>query len=317
VAVAALLPTLLGLLALVGIGVLLGRSSRLGVPADLAAGALTALVIDVTLPALTLDVLLRRQLTVAVAWSLVPSTVALFASLAAGYAVSVLAGWSRPVRGTVMLCSAFCNTGFLGVPITRVLFPEHTEAAQAAVLIDTIDTTALLWTVGIAIAQAFGERDGSTARSTSLRSVLWRPATVSVILGLTLNLAGFAAPAALLAALQWIGASTSVLVFLALGLRLDLSVLRGQRAPLIAALAIKIVLSPALALLVVRALSLHGAPIAVSVLQASMPAAVIAAAIATQERCDDRLAAAIVMSSLALSVPALWAWSPVLRAIAG
>ncbi len=48
-----------------------------------------------------------------------------------------------------------------------------------------------------------------------------------------------------------------------------------------------------------------------------MPAAVIAAAIATLERCDDRLAAAIVMSSLALSVPALWAWSPVLRAIAG
>lgn len=198
-----------------------------------------------------------------------------------------------------------------------MLFPEHTEAAQAAVLIDTIDTTALLWTVGIAIAQAFGDRDGSSARPAGLRSVLWRPATVSVILGLTLNLTGFAAPAPLLAALQWIGASTSVLVFLALGLRLDLSVLRGQRAPLIAALAIKIALSPALALLVVRALSLRGAPIAVSVLQASMPAAVIAAAIATQERCDDRLAAAIVMSSLALSVPALWAWSPVLRAIAG
>ena len=316
-AVAALLPTLLGLLALVCVGVLLGRTGRLGIPAERAAVALTALVVDVTLPALTLDVLLRRQLTVAVAWSLVPSTVALLASLAAGYGVSALAGWSRPVRGTVMLCAAFCNTGFLGVPITRALFPERTEAAQAAVLIDTIDTTALLWTVGVAIAHSFGDRGGAAGARPNLRALLLRPATLSVLVGLGANLLGLRCPAAVLSLLQGVGASTSVLVFLALGMRLDLSVLRGQRAPLLAALAIKMVLSPLLALLTVRALSLHGAPMAVSVLQASMPAAVIAAAIATQERCDDRLAAATVMSSLALTLPALWLWSPVLRAITG
>lgn len=314
--VAALIPTLLGLLALVCIGVILGRTGRLGVPADRAAAALTALVVDVTLPALTLDVLLRQPLTLAVAWSLVPSTVALFASLCVGYAISSLAGWSRPVRGTVMICAAFCNTGFLGVPITRALFPERTDAAQAAVLIDTIDTTALLWTVGVAIAQAFGEHRGDHATQSRLRGVLLRPATLAVLVGLALNLVGAVAPAPLLSLLQGVGASTSVLVFLALGMRLDLSVLRGQRAPLLIAVAIKQVLSPAIALVVVHALSLRGAPMAVSVLQASMPAAVIASAIATQEHCDDRLAAAIVMSSLALMVPALWLWSPVLHALA-
>ncbi|MDB4927980.1 MAG: putative rane protein [Myxococcaceae bacterium] len=315
--VTALLPTLLGLLALVVVGVIVGRTGRLGVPADRAAGALTALVVDVTLPALTLDVLLRARLTSAVAWSLVPSTASLLACLAAGWVVSSLAGWSRPVRGTVMVCAAFCNTSFLGVPITRALFPDRTDAVQAAVLIDTVDTTALLWTVGIALAQHFGERRGADGAPPRLRALLLRPATLAVIVGLPLNLLGVTAPPALLALLQWVGATTSVLVFLALGLRLDLSVLRGQRAPLLASLAIKLALSPLLALLAARALSLHGAPIAVSVLQSSMPAAVIAAAVATQERCDDRLAAAIVMSSLALSLPCLWLWSPVLRALAG
>jgi predicted permease len=317
VSVTALLPTLFGLFALVVVGAIVGRTGRLGVPADRAAGALTALVVDVTLPALTLDVLLRARLTSTVAWSLVPSTAALVACLAAGWIISSLAGWSRPVRGTVMVCAAFCNTGFLGVPITRALFPNGTDAAQAAVLIDTFDTTALLWTVGVAIAQAFGERRDADGAPRRLRSLLLRPATLAVLVGLPLNLLGLTAPAAVLTLLQWVGATTSVLVFLALGMRLDLAVLRGQRAPLLASLVIKLVLSPLLALLAVRALSLHGAPIAVSVLQSSMPAAVIAAAIATQERCDDRLAAAIVMSSLALTLPALWLWSPVLRALAG
>lgn len=314
--VTALLPTLLGLLALVIVGVIVGRTGRLGVPADRAAGALTALVVDVTLPALTLDVLLRARLTSTVAWSLLPSTAALVASLATGWIVSALAGWSRPVRGAVIVCAAFCNTGFLGVPITRALFPDRTDAAQAAVLIDTVDTTALLWTVGVAIAQHFGDRRDAHGTPPRLRTLLTRPATLSVLLGLPLNLLGVTAPPALLALLQWVGATTSVLVFLALGLRLDLSVLRGQRAPLLASLAIKLALSPLLALLAARGLSLHGAPAAVSVLQSSMPAAVIAAAIATQERCDDRLAAAIVMSSLALALPSLWLWSPVLHALA-
>jgi malate permease and related proteins len=286
------------------------------VSADHAGAALTAVVVDVTLPALTLDVLLRQRLSADVAWSLVPSTVALGGCIAAGYAITALAGWSRPVRGAVILCASFCNTGFLGVPITRALFPSRTDAAQAAVLIDTVDTTALLWTVGIALAHAFGERGATEAARPGLRGALLRPATLSVVVGLTLNLLGARPPAALLSVLQWVGASTSVLVFLALGLRLDLRTLRGQRAPLVLALGIKLVLSPLLALLVVRALSLHGPPIAVSVLQSSMPAAVIAAAIATQQRCDDRLAAAIVMSSLALALPSLWLWSPVLRALA-
>ncbi len=313
--VAALVPTLLGLLALVAIGALLGRTGRLGVPADRAAAALTALVVDVTLPALTLDVLLRERLTVAVAWSLVPSTAALFVCIGAAWALSTLAGWSRPVRGAVMLCASFCNTSFLGVPVTRALFPTRADAAQAAVLIDTIDTTALLWTVGVAIAHAFGDRRGAAGVSPRARDVLLRPATLSVIVGLALNLGGVHTPAALLSLLQWVGASTSVLVFLALGMRLDPSVLRGQRTPLLVSLGIKFVLSPVVALLLARALHLHGAPIAVSVLQSSMPAAVIAAAIAAQERCDERLAAAIVMSTIALAVPALWLWSPVIRAL--
>lgn len=313
--VAALIPTLLGLLALVLVGVVLGRSGRLGVPSERAAAALTAVVVDVTLPALTLDVLLRRRLTLEVAWSLAPSTAALLACLAVSYAVATLARWPRPARGTVILCASFCNTGFLGVPITRALFPARTDAAQAAVLIDTVDTTALLWTVGVAVAAAFGDRPDAINPAQRARAALLRPATLSVLLGLALNLGGVAAPPALLALLEWVGATTSVLVFLALGMRLDLSALRGQRAPLLAALAIKLLLSPAIALVVARALGLHGAPIAVSVLQSSMPVAVIAAAIATQERCDDRLAAATVMSSLALSLPAVWAWSPVVRAL--
>lgn len=314
--VSALLPTLLGLLALVAVGALLGRTGRLGVPADRAAAALTALVVDVTLPALTLDVLLRDRLTVAVAWSLVPSTVALFACIAVGWLVSTLAGWSRPVRGAVMLCASFCNTSFLGVPVTRALFPTHTDAAQAALLIDAVDTTALLWTVGVAIAHTHGDRPGSHGAPSRMRQVLLRPATLSVIAGLAMNLAGVSVPPSLLSLLQWVGASTSVLVFLALGMRLDPSVLRGQRTPLVASLVIKFAVSPVVALVLARALSLRGPPIAVSVLQSSMPAAVIAAAIAAQERCDERLAAAIVMSTIALTVPALWLWSPVIRALA-
>ena len=311
---ASLHPTLLLLAALVSVGVLLGRSGHLGTSREQAASILTAVVIDVTLPALTLEVLLRRPLGLAVVRPLLPATVGLVASGLAAWGLGAMLRWSRPVRGTVNVCGAFCNTSFLGLPVVRALFPGDAEAAQAAVFIDTVDTTILLWTAGVAIARAFGTARRSSGNA--MLGVLLRPATLSVLLGLAGTLLRVPVPESVLSALHGVGAATSVLVFLALGMRLDPSVLAGQRAPLAVAVALKMLFAPAIALGVVLATRGHGAPMAVAVLQASMPSALIAAAIATQEGCDDRLAAAIVVTSLLLAVPALSLWGPVFARIA-
>lgn len=296
-------PTLVGFVLVVLSGVWL-RQRRLGADADTAAGVLTAVVLEVTLPALTLDVLLRRALDPSLLRMLVPSTLAQAVALGTAWALGRALGWSAPTRGAAIMSAGFSNTAFIGFPLVRALWPADASAAQAALLIDTWNTTALLWTLGVALATAHG----TTRTRLDWRQLLLRPTTVAALAGFALNLLGFTAPDTVASVLERVGACTSPLVFLTLGLRLDLGAVRDRWRPVALVCGLRLLLAPAVALAVCLALGLRGVPATVAVLQSGMASALVGSLLIARSGCDAALGTASVMATLLGSVVTLPLW---------
>ncbi len=304
----ALASVMAGFVGLLLAGVWLRRTKRLGLEPDVAAALLAALVIDVTLPALTFEGLIRKRLDPSLALAVVPPTVAELAVLALAWAAGRAMKLSRPALGAVILCAAFSNTAFVGLPLTTSLFPGDATALQTAILIDAVDTTALLWTVGVAVAARFGDASSSGPRPRTA-DVLTRPATLAMFLGGALSALGAVPPEWALGPLRRLGAATIPLVFIVLGLRLSFTGVR-ERLPAVAlVVALRLFVAPAVALGCVYALGLRGPRAVVSVLQAAMPSALVGSMIATRMGCDDRLSSAAVVGTFAAAAPALALWS--------
>lgn len=302
-----ILPLLLMLLGLIAVGQLLRLLALL--PPD-APDVLARIIVQVTMPALIVVILARARFEPALLPALVATTLALLAALALGALWLRLLGADRPAQGSAGLVSAFSNTAFLGLPFILARYPGSASAATTAVVIDTVDTTILLLTLGVAFATAMasqrppivpGPRLPRIARA--LARLLLRPMIVAVLLGLALALADLPLPDLLAAPLTQVGQATPTLAFLTIGLGLDLRSLRGHALALAGIAGIKLLVMPALVAGILLALEVRGDVAHAAVLQAAMPTAVVSAIIASDAGCDPRLAsaAAVVTPILALA----------------
>ncbi|WP_437330665.1 AEC family transporter [Sorangium sp. So ce381] len=282
-----LISQLLALFAVLGVGVLLRALGRAG-QAD--AAVLQRLVIDVTTPALIVTVLRRSGIGHGAWGAVAASTVALFACALAGVAVARALGLPRAAQGAAGLVGSFSNTGFLGVPVVLALYGDAGGAAGTAILVDSIVTAFLLWTFGVALAARMGGGGGGGGRG--LLAVLLHPNVLSIAVGLTLHAVPIPLPVWLEHALGALGSATPTLVFLALGLSLDLASLRGRVRPLAAVAAVKLLLSPAVALGAAVALGLKRPTSEVAVLQSAMPTSMVSVIVAARYGCDGQFAAA-------------------------
>ena len=302
---ATIAPLLGGLFLVLGAGVLF-RALRTAELAHADADALNRVILDVTVPALLVSVLAHRDLAWHAAAAVVPSTVALVVAAAAGLGVATLLHATRPARGAALLSSGFCNTGYLGVPLLIALFPGDAAASSTAIFVDTFDTTILLWTVGVVVAQRFGA--GASARPRSFARDLVRPITIALVVGVLIHTFHVELPAVVDGALDAVGKCTTPLVFLALGLQLDVKAIRGHASLVGAVAVIKLALSPMVALVVARAMHLAEPIASVAVLQAGMPSAMASGIVAARTGCDRSVAAgAIALSTLLclVSLPAV------------
>ncbi|WP_437311828.1 AEC family transporter [Sorangium sp. So ce388] len=282
-----LISQLLALFAVLGVGVLLRALGRSG-QAD--AAVLNRLVIDVTTPALIISVLRRSGIGHGAWGAVAASTTALFACALAGVAVARALGLPRAAQGAAGLVGSFSNTGFLGVPVVLALYGQAGGAAGTAILVDSIVTTLMLWTFGVALAARMGA--GGDADARGLLRVLLHPNVLSIAAGLALHALPIPLPAWVERALDALGSATPTLVFLALGLSLDLRSLRGRVRPLVAVAAVKLLLAPAVALGAALALRLERPTSEVAVLQSAMPTSMVSVIIAARYGCDGQFAAA-------------------------
>lgn len=293
---AALSGTLFTMVAVMAIGVALRRTGRL--PAD-ASRVCNRIVLDVTLPALVLGILWRAALDVGIARAILANAVGQLVALSSAVALTRALGLPRRTQGAAGLTTMFGNTAFFGIPLTVSLLGAGGLGASTAVLVDAMNTTVLMWTVGLLFARKMAS--APTGPIPRLWSSLVTPLTICVALGLTLNLAHVPAPAIAQVFLERVGAATTAIVFLSLGLRLDLDAVRGRVRAVLAVSSIKLALLPLAALVVVRLVHLHGPVAQVAVQQAAMPTAMISVVLATETGCDGAFASGVAITTTLLS----------------
>ncbi len=279
---------------------------RLRLLPDDAAQALTLVVLYVCLPAAVLRYAPRLELTpallgvAAVPWLLLVATVLLVGALARFFALR------RDQHGVLLLTVALGNTSFLGYPLTRALIGEH--ALPYAVVYDQFGAFLIMSTFGLWVLARYGGDAEPSPREMARKMVLFPPLWALVV-GLTVMPAS--PPSWIDGALLRLSEALLPLAMLTIGLSVRFGLPRDELKPLAAGLALKLVVMPALALLLVPLLGMGGDMARTTVLEAAMPSMVTAGALAIAQGMAPRLAAAMVGYGLLLSLVTLPLWARV------
>lgn len=290
------------ILAMLALGLLFQRLRSFP---DNAPEVLNKVVLYVCLPAAVLRYAPRLELgpdvlaVAAVPWALLGATVVLV-----GLTTRFLR-LRRDEHAVLLLCVALGNTSFLGYPLVRALLGE--AALPYAVIYDQFGAFLILSTFGLYVLARYGGDAEPTWRDIARRIVTFPP-FLAMVFGLTLMPAE--PPAWIAGGLQRLADALLPLVVLAIGLGLKLKLPRDELKPLAAGLALKLVLMPSLALLMVIWLPLDAVAHDTVVLESAMPPMITAAALAISHRLAPGLASALVGYGILISLATLpaWAW---------
>ncbi|MEO7335756.1 MAG: AEC family transporter, partial [Caldimonas sp.] len=282
-------------------GVALRRTGR--VP-EAAPAAINGVILHVSLPALTLVYLHDFHFTasnigpVLMPWILFAVGAGFF--WAAGRWLDL----ATPTVGALMLVGGFGNTSFVGLPMIESL--RGPEGMPLGLLIDQFGSYLALSTVGLLVAAAYSS-GGRLTGMQMLRRVATFPPFVALVLAIALMPVTF--PDEVKQALHRIGDTLAPLALISVGLQLRIEALREHLRPLCLGLGYKLLVCPALVMLLF--LAVDGAPDTprhVSLIEASMPPMIGAGIVAAQADLAPRLVSMMIGVGIPLGLVTAAAW---------
>ncbi len=290
----------LTILLLIAFGYLLARLRAMPVSTP---EVLNRVVITLCLPALilihvpTLEASWRLLPLVLIPWLLLAATIALVLPL------SRWLGLSREVTASLLVLIPLGNTSFLGFPLVEALLgPDY---LPLAVVYDQFGSFLIVCTHVLFVVAWFGEGTRPSARS-MLRRMVGFPPFIALVVALLLGHAWF--PDWLMTLMHRFADMLLPLVTLAIGLSLKLRLLADYRLALGIGLAGKLVVLPALALLLALLLRAESEIARVAVLESAMPPMITAAALLASARLAPALGSAMVAWGVLFSVLTVPMW---------
>jgi predicted permease len=215
----------------------------------------------------------------------------------------------RYQAGALILAAGFPNATYLGLPILEATLGP--TGRSIAIQYDLFACTPLLLTVGVLLAQQYGQQSaqqGGIARI--LPALLKVPPLWAALLAIIFNLSGTPFPDWLAPTLQSLGAAVIPLMLFALGLGLSWDPQAARQLPIATpALVIQLLLMPLLAWGLADLTGLEGDKLTGVVLEAAMPSMVIGLVLCDRFGLDTRLYAVTVTLGTALSLVTLPFWS--------
>lgn len=268
---------------------------------------LNRVVITLCLPALIMLHLPGLQPS----WELLPLVVIPWTLLAlTAIVILPLARWlqlSREATAALLVLIPLGNTSFLGFPLVETLMGP--QVLPLAVVYDQFGSFLMVCTHVLFVVGWYGAGANPTA-SSMLRRILSFPPFLALVLALLIGNAWFP---------QWLEEITRrlaemllPLVTLAIGMSLKLRLVSADRLPLLIGLAGKLLVLPAVAMLLAWLFGAEAEVARVAVLESAMPPMITAAALLTGAGLAVRLAPALVAWGVllsALSVPFWFALS--------
>jgi predicted permease len=222
-------------------------------------------------------------------------------------------GLSRAQVGALTLVGGFGNTSFVGLPMIETLHGR--DGLGLGLLIDQLGSYLALSTIGVAAAAwyAAGPRVGGIEM---LRRVATFPPVIALVVALLLRPLPF--PPALDTALARIGDTLAPLALLSVGLQLRFDALREQAHALALGLGYKLVLAPALVVMLLWAFDADPTMTTrVSVIEAAMPPMIGAGIVAAQANLAPRLVSLMVGVGIPLGMLTATGWHLVFGSLAG
>jgi len=287
------------------LGILLRRSGRLP---DNAAAVLNGFIVHISLPALTLTYVHGLKLQT----SLILPALMPWLMFGIGCGFFWLAGrafgFSRPTTGGLMLTGGLANTSFIGLPMIEAFYGP--QFLGLGILIDQLGSYFVLSTLGILVASLYSSGHGINAKAVIRKIALFVPFQAFVLAFLLMP---FEYPVWLDDLLKRLGATLVPLALVSVGYQLQLSHVRGKMQPLIVGLAFKLVVGPALMLLLFMVVLLaQGQTLSVTVFEAAMGPMIGASIVAMDHELDPPLVTLMVGIGIPLSFLTVPAWSHLL-----
>lgn len=288
------------------LGLVLRRSGRLP---DNAAASLNGFIINVSLPALTLAYVHGLKLD---ATLILPALMA-WILFGLGAAFFWVAGrWlqlSRATTGGLMLVGGLGNTSFVGLPMIDTFYGA--QYLGLGILIDQLGSYFVLSTVGIVTASFYSSGKQVELRAIGLKIARFVPLQAFV---LALLLMPWQYPDWLDELFKRLGATLVPVALVSVGYQMRLSQVRGRSTALVTGLAFKLLLGPALILLIyTQVFGLQGTVLRVSVFEAAMAPMIGASIVAMEHELDPPLLTLMVAIGIPLSFLTLPVWWYVLE----
>jgi malate permease and related proteins len=293
-----------------GLGIALRLSGRLpaGAPA-----ALNGFIVNVALPALTIVTIQGLSLQPQIALAALMPWMLFAMGLAFFWGLGRMLKLSRSTTGALMLTGGLANTSFVGLPMIETWYGR--EYMGVGIVIDQLGSYLVLSTVGILVAGICRDAGASVNWRTVARKIAGFAPFVALIVAFALR--PFDLPGDMVAILRRLADTLVPLALVSVGFQLRLSQIRGRIPVLALGLGFKLVLGPALVLLVLAGLlGQTGAVIRVTVFEAAMGSMIGAAIVAMDHDLDPSLVTLMVGLGIPLSFLTLPCWWWLLERVA-
>lgn len=279
--------------------------------------ALSSVVLNIFLPALTFNVLYRAPINREL-WAVpLASAVVCIAPLIAAWLIFRLIfivshrRLSHPAVGALLLSAAWCNAVYLGLPVITSLFGEHLQ--RIPILFDILASTPLLLTVGVGIGVTYGASGSGTGTRQllieGLKAIIKLPPLWGGVVGFIFNVTHLFVPLVIVNACALAASAVTPMMIFAVGLALSFAGMK-RILWLIPAVTLKLLFAPLVGFVVTGILGLTGEVRSATIIEAAMPTMVLTMVIADKYRLDAELVAQSIAVSTMLSfvtIPAIFA----------
>jgi predicted permease len=225
---------------------------------------------------------------------------ALLTTLAMGlfsWVVARALRFSQAMESAFLLTTLFVNAGNYGLPVNLFAFGEA-----------GMERAAIFFTVSALLTSSVGVYLASRSQASgldALRNVFKVPIIYGALAGFVVNLAAITVPEPLTKAVELVGGASVPLMLLLVGMRLARTSLTGELKIIGLATFVRLIVAPAVALVLAAWLGLTGVTRQACVTEASMPTAVTTTILATEFEAQPQFVAGMVFVSTLASIISL------------
>jgi predicted permease len=210
-----------------------------------------------------------------------------------GWLVTRPLRFSRALTGAFLIVIMFSNGGNYGLSVNNFAFGKE---ALARATIYFVTSTILMYTVGVFLASS-----GKSGYRKALTGIFKIPAVYGVIAAVIVMLTRTTLPPPVMRPIELLSGASLPMMILVLGMQLERAI--KPENPLLIGLAtvLTLIISPLLALWLVKILGLSGAARQAAMIEASMPTAVVTTILALEYEVVPSFVTSVVLVSTLLS----------------